>query len=87
MSPALLPGDHLLAAAWLRPRPGDVVLARDPDQPGRVLVKRVAAVDRAGVELRGDRPEANVRDSRVFGRVPRRLILGRVVWRHRRRAR
>lgn len=68
MAPALLPGDRLLVAR-LRPRVGDVVLARDPRTPDRELVKRVAAIDAAGVHLRGDNPAAST-DARAFGAVP-----------------
>jgi inner membrane protease subunit 1 len=83
MSPALLPGDRLLVATWLRPRVGGIVVARDPAAGRRLLVKRVAAVEEedGAYHLRGD-STADSRDSRVFGPVPRRLIVGRVVWRY-----
>lgn len=80
MAPALLPRDRLLVEsltyARRQPRPGEVVLAADPRQPTRELIKRVAAVDPAGVELRGDHPAAST-DSRTFGALP----LGTVRWR------
>jgi hypothetical protein len=50
------------------PRVGDVVLAGDPRDPTRELIKRVAAVGRDGVELRGDNPGAST-DGRTFGPV------------------
>jgi nickel-type superoxide dismutase maturation protease len=93
MRPTLRPGDRLLVWRWrwLRgPRPGDVVVARDPELPGLHVVKRVAAVPgqayagvtgRGGYVLLGDDPSTS-RDSRSFGRVPLRLIVGRVVYRY-----
>jgi signal peptidase I len=49
MEPALVDGQLILAdtltGRWLRPpRPGDVIVFRDPRRPARVLVKRVIAV-------------------------------------------
>lgn len=70
MAPTLLPGDRLLAVRLLRPaREGEVVLAADPRQPSRELVKRVARVDRLGIHLHGDNPAAST-DARAFGAVP-----------------
>ena len=76
MAPALLPGDRLLVARVARaPRPGDVVLAPDPLEPRRELVKRVAGVAPAGIELRGDNVAAST-DARVApGRVRWRAVL------------
>lgn len=82
MSPALLPGDRLLVESRTyqrrRPRPGEVVLAADPRQPGRELIKRVSAVDAelGQVELLGDTPEEST-DSREFGSMP----LASIRWR------
>ena len=42
MTPALRPGDWLLAWRTGRVRPGQVVLAWHPQRPGFLLVKRVA---------------------------------------------
>lgn len=72
MVPALLPGDRLLVESLTyrrrRPRRGEVVLAPDPRDPTRELVKRVAAVDASGLRLHGDDPVAST-DSRAFGSV------------------
>jgi mitochondrial inner membrane protease subunit 1 len=64
-------------------RAGDVVALRDPRDRRRVLVKRVAAVLRAErrVVVLGDNLAAST-DSRSFGPVPIRLLLGRCVWRY-----
>jgi signal peptidase I len=78
MSPALLPGDRLwVDTAWFSrepPRPGDVVVVRDPEEHGRLLLKRVSSVelDARGAPVRvrvlGDLKERS-RDSRAFGPV------------------
>jgi nickel-type superoxide dismutase maturation protease len=75
MAPALLPGDRLLveSRSYLGrvPRAGEIVLAADPRQGDRELIKRVAAVDEEGAaaDLRGDAPDEST-DSRDFGAVP-----------------
>jgi nickel-type superoxide dismutase maturation protease len=86
MCPTLRSGDHLLVnrAAYLLsgPRPGDIVALRDPEEPGRVLVTRVAGLpDGGSCFLVGDNPAAS-RDSRRLGPVPRDLILGKVWFRY-----
>jgi len=57
---------------------GDVVLARHPHEPERRVIKRVAAVSEAGIELRGDNPDLSA-DSRDYGPVERSAVLGKVV--------
>lgn len=87
MAPSLLPGDRLLveSRSFLSraPRPGEVVLAADPRQADRELIKRVVAIDEAGVaaDLRGDAPEAST-DSREFGAVPISAIRWRAAFRY-----
>ncbi len=85
MTPALAPGDCLVVdrRAYVRraPAPGEVVVARDPRDAAREIVKRVAASAAGGVELLGDNAAASS-DSRVFGPVPRGAIAGRAVWRY-----
>ena len=92
MVPALFPGDCLYvdpgAYRSRPPRPGDIVVTRDPERPTRHLVKRVgfvpggarppggAEVPEGSVYLVGDDPSAS-RDSREFGPVPARLLVGR----------
>lgn len=81
MLPSLAPGDRLVI--WRSPvlEEGDVVALTDPEEPGRVLVKRVERLTAEHVEVTGDNAAAS-RDSRSFGPVPRRLVLGRALYRY-----
>jgi nickel-type superoxide dismutase maturation protease len=76
MQPSLLPGDRLLVEAWTyrrrSPRRGEIVLAADPREPRRELIKRVHATG-PRLELRGDAPERST-DSRSFGAVARESV-------------
>jgi nickel-type superoxide dismutase maturation protease len=88
MAPALMAGDRLVVLRapcvvqpW--PPPGTVVAVRDPREPSRILVKRVARADRrtGTLEVRGDAPHAST-DSRTFGPVARSDLVGRAVYRY-----
>jgi inner membrane protease subunit 1 len=88
MEPTLLDGDRLLvlSRSWGPPARlavGDIVAVPDPRLTGRVLVKRVASIDRAErtVVVLGDAPDAST-DSRHFGPVPVASVLGRVIHRY-----
>jgi nickel-type superoxide dismutase maturation protease len=82
MLPALRPGDRLLIARWPQPRAGDLVVFRDPEAHSTFLVKRVASASADGtLEVRGDNPNVS-RDSRHFGPVAPRLVLGRALYRY-----
>ncbi len=74
MEPTLRDGDWLIYSP-AAPRLGDVVVAVDPREPSRWLVKRVLDASE-GVELASDRPG----HERVH--VPRSSVLGRVVFRY-----
>ena len=80
MKPTLLPGDRLLVVR-ARPRPGDVVLAHDPRDPRRELVKRVARIGFGGIRLQGDNPLAST-DARSFGAVAPETVQWRAVVRY-----
>jgi nickel-type superoxide dismutase maturation protease len=90
MEPALRPGDWLLAWRGCRPRrpprirPGQIVIARHPDDPGMLLVKRAARQLPGGWWLASDNTAADTVDSRSFGPVPVALITGTVLVRYRR---
>jgi signal peptidase I len=87
MEPAYRHGDRLLVnrLAYIRgtPRPGDVIILRDPDDNARLLLKRVAEPASSAapgyIAVLGDNAGES-RDSRHFGPVPLRLLVGRA-WR------
>jgi nickel-type superoxide dismutase maturation protease len=87
MAPALLHGDRIVveSRSYRRraPRPGEVVLATDPRESDRELIKRVASIDDAAavVDLRGDAAEEST-DSRAFGAVPLAAIRWRAAFRY-----
>jgi len=81
MVPTLEPGDWLLvdpdAYVGMSPAVGDLVLVPDSRVPSRLLVKRVAEVDRGDHRLfvTGDAPDAST-DSRTFGWVDAATVEG-----------
>jgi nickel-type superoxide dismutase maturation protease len=81
MAPALLPGDRLLVARIGSPRVGDVVLAADPRNPRRELVKRISSLDDGGVTLSGDNRTAST-DGRTFGVLPPAAVRWRAIARY-----
>ena len=80
MRPALEDGDRLLVVR-LPIRVGDVVALRHPTTTDLVVVKRVVAIEGDTVTVLGDNAEHSS-DSRSFGPVPRRAVLGRAVYRY-----
>lgn len=84
MAPTLEPGDRLLVETWTYgrrpPVVGEVVVAPDPREPTRELVKRVAATEHGKVTLRGD--SAKSTDSRRFGSVPAGDVRARAAFRY-----
>jgi nickel-type superoxide dismutase maturation protease len=82
MAPTLLAGDWLLVERWTysrrSPRPSEVVLATDPREAQRELVKRVAAVEVATLRIAGDNSAAST-DSAIFGPLPLRAVRWRAV--------
>lgn len=87
MAPTLIPGEWLLVErrtyTQRRPRVGEIVLAADPREPSRELIKRVAAVDADSetLVLRGDDAAAST-DSRTFGELPAATVRWRVIARY-----
>ena len=82
MTPALRPGDWLLAWRTGRIRPGQVVLAWHPQRPGFLLVKRVAWREDEGWWLASDNPGGGAVDSARFGPVPAASIVAVVLGRY-----
>jgi signal peptidase I len=83
MEPALRPGDWLLVLRTGRAKPGQLVIARNPEKPGMMLVKRLSRVmPDGGYWLTSDSPMPGVVDSRRFGPVAG--LEGRVLFRYHR---
>lgn len=84
MAPTLLDGDWLVCR---RVDPaygvnvGDVVVVERPDRPGLLVVKRVVRRESDGWWVEGDNASRSD-DSRVFGAVPDRHVLARVLVRY-----
>lgn len=80
LEPDFQDGDYVLIARWpgWAPRVGQVVALHQPTYG--TLLKRVWSLDRAAgtVEVRGQHPHSV--DSRTFGPVPMRSLMGRVIW-------
>jgi signal peptidase I len=94
MEPALYRGDRLLVLRRSRPSAGDIVALQEPGSASRggggagaggggprLIVKRVVSVAGEEVVVWGDNRAAST-DSRVFGPVDRRAIVGRAVYRY-----
>ena len=86
MEPTVAAGDWLLvdpdAYLMTPPKAGDLVLAPDPREPERLLIKRVERVDAGGwLRLTGDAPDAST-DSRTFGAVEPGVVAGRPWFRY-----
>ena len=80
MAPTLLPGEVVLTVPavgrWLRP--GQVVVLRDPGDPGHLVIKRLARVAHGRVWAVGDDPDRST-DSRAWGWLPVTAVRRRVV--------
>lgn len=84
MEPTFRDGDWLIVRQLRRtPRPGELVVAADPREPERLLVKRVRAVADGGVTVQGDHADpAESTDSRTFGPLPGWAVIGRPLLRY-----
>ena len=85
MKPAYPAGSCLLVNRliykFISPKVGDAIIARDPRDRDRLLLKRVMKKDENGFWLAGDNPSEST-DSRIFGSVERDLIVGKVLFRY-----
>ncbi|MGH3975357.1 MAG: nickel-type superoxide dismutase maturation protease [Pseudonocardiaceae bacterium] len=66
MSPTLSDGDVVLISSRARPRPGAVVLARWPQRPDQLSIKRAVGRHGSGWWVLGDNPDGSI-DSRHLG--------------------
>lgn len=75
MVPALQPGQIVVGVSFLRPKIGDVVVAKVNDKE---VIKRVVGMDGDNFELQGDNVAASS-DSRNYGPVKGEKIYGRII--------
>jgi nickel-type superoxide dismutase maturation protease len=86
MGPTIAAGDWILvdpdAYARRSPTIGELVLAPDPRDDDRLLIKRVHAIEPDGrLQLAGDDAERST-DSRAFGTVDPATVVGRPWFRY-----
>jgi nickel-type superoxide dismutase maturation protease len=81
MSPTLHSGQTILVNRlryWFTiPKVNDIVAVNDP-RDGKVLIKRITKIEGKGYFVEGDNKKAST-DSRVFGMIERRDIVGKVI--------
>lgn len=86
MRPFCKQGDFVLAESmsylFFRPKVGHLVVARHPQKPGMLLLKRIVREKEGRYWVEGDNAEKST-DSRHFGWVGKENIRGKVVRRSR----
>jgi len=78
MYPTLKEGDVLLVDKRAELEEDQIVILKDPQNPKKVLVKRIIVLDSEYAWVEGDN-NGNSRDSRDFGEVSRTNIIGKVI--------
>jgi nickel-type superoxide dismutase maturation protease len=81
MQPQLKAGDLIFLRKTQKLKVGQVAIARRPDRPNLLVIKRVKAVTKNGYWLEGDN-QSESDDSRIFGEVEKNLILGKFMFRY-----
>jgi nickel-type superoxide dismutase maturation protease len=81
MSPTFSAGDIIfvnrLSYLFVRPQVDDIVALHDP-RDGKVLIKRIIKIEGKGYFIQGDNKNSST-DSRVFGMIGKKAILGKVI--------
>lgn len=81
MTPTLSPSDIVLVnrlSYWFSsPRKNDIVALHDP-RDGKILIKRIKKIENKHYFVQGDNKNSST-DSRVFGMIKQRDILGKVI--------
>tara|TARA_B100000683_G_scaffold276979_1_gene333222 strand:- start:1810 stop:2190 length:381 start_codon:yes stop_codon:yes gene_type:complete len=77
MSPVLMPDDEVLISPRAPVAPGDIVVLQHPFRKDVTLIKGLKQIDDAGQLLVQGLNADESTDSRSFGAVPRRLLLGK----------
>lgn len=76
MQPTLKAGRLVIGLAYLKPKPGKLIIARFK---GRDIIKRLAAVKGDQIYIVGDN-QAESSDSRNFGWLNKNSLLATVIW-------
>lgn len=83
MLPTLKSGDVVLIDPAANAAIGDIVVADHPYRQNVILIKRVENIDDRGrYILKGDNPGSST-DSRTYGSISQRDIMGKVICRYR----
>lgn len=84
MSPTYNEGDRLFVShipyLLSPPKTNDVVIVKDP-RTSRLLLKRITKIKSDAYFVTGDNPKVST-DSRTFGEVARKSIIGKVLFRY-----
>jgi len=75
MKPTLSDGEFVLVDPHRRPRPGQLVVARHPENRELLVIKRVDCHDGDRLVLTSDNPSEST-DSRIWGPVDSELVIG-----------
>jgi phage repressor protein C with HTH and peptisase S24 domain len=78
MEPTFKPGQIIIASGLRKPAEDDVVVVH---HEGREKIKRIKELKDDKIFIVGDNPAAST-DSRSFGWLPERVIIGTVLWPH-----
>jgi nickel-type superoxide dismutase maturation protease len=80
MQPTLKHGEEILVKPTENFQIGDIVVANHPFKQSVIIIKRISEINEKGLFLLGDNPIEST-DSRSFGEVLKKNVLGKVVCR------
>jgi len=84
MEPTYMGGDKLFVReSYRKPKVGDVVVVKDP-RGEKLLLKRIESIKGKEIFVRGDSPQWST-DSRTFGAISGKAIVGKVIFRYSRK--
>jgi len=75
--PDLIPGKRYFATKLLSPKPGDFIVFKNPNNKEEIFVKKILNLDKSSYFVSGNLPWSS--SSSDFGRVSRKLVLGKVI--------
>jgi signal peptidase I len=78
MDPTMTENQFFIVSAWpyvnKDPKPGDIIVFKSPEVPTADYVQRIAAAGGSTIEIK----DGISSDSRIWGFLPRRAVIGRV---------